>query len=129
MGILRVADPAVVSLLGEFRIPVEKLNAELNREVFAGDAPMTIQDMTLTPHAKRVIDWALKEAKQLGDKVMTNEHFVLGILSEQESFAAQLLLRLGMDADRARRKVFALHGGKAEEYRNRVPAEPPPTEA
>jgi ATP-dependent Clp protease ATP-binding subunit ClpC len=65
-----------------------------------------------TPRAKRVLELSLTEAVQLGQDYVGTEHILLGLLREGDGVAAQVLVWLGADLDRARRQVGQLTSGQ-----------------
>jgi ATP-dependent Clp protease ATP-binding subunit ClpA len=69
-----------------------------------------------TPRAKKVLELASREAKQLGHDYIGTEHILLGLIREGEGVAAQVLVRLGADLNRARQQVIQLlHGHRGRE--------------
>jgi ATP-dependent Clp protease ATP-binding subunit ClpA len=59
------------------------------------------------PEAKRVLEAALVEARDLGHRVLGTEHLLLGILAEGRGPAYDLLLACGLDHATARQAVLA----------------------
>ena len=55
-----------------------------------------------TPRAKKVLKLSLGEAMQLGHHYIGTEHILLSLIREGEGVAAQVLVGLGADLDRAR---------------------------
>jgi hypothetical protein len=66
-----------------------------------------------TPRAKKVLELSLREAGQLGQDYIGTEHILLGLVREGEGVAAQVLVRLGADLNRARQQVIQLLHGQA----------------
>jgi len=66
-----------------------------------------------TPRAKKVLEFALREALQLGHNYIGSEHLLLGLIREGESTAAQILAKLGADLSRVRQLVNQLVSGAA----------------
>ena len=81
--------------------------SEIERQVARGDGRLG-QDMQLTPRAKRVIDLAYDEARQLNNNYIGTEHLLLGLIREGEGLAGRVLAKLGVDLERTRREVMAL---------------------
>ena len=101
-----VAAKALESLdvdLGKVRMEVEKIIG-VGEQIVLGEVPFT-------PRAKRVIELALDEARQLGHNYVGTEHLLLGLIREGEGVAAQVLKNLGVDLESARKQVFKLLGG------------------
>jgi ATP-dependent Clp protease ATP-binding subunit ClpC len=61
-----------------------------------------------TPRAKEVLRLALGEAQGLGHRYIGTEHILLGLISEGEGVAAQVLTGLGADLDGTRELVVQI---------------------
>jgi ATP-dependent Clp protease ATP-binding subunit ClpC len=69
-----------------------------------------------TPRAKKVLELSLREAQQLGHNYIGTEHILLGLIREGSGVAAQVLVKLGADLNRARQQVVQLlHGRPGED--------------
>jgi ATP-dependent Clp protease ATP-binding subunit ClpC len=64
-----------------------------------------------TPRAKKVLELALRESKQLGHNHIGTEHILLGLLREGEGVAAQVLQKLGAELGAVRQQVVKLLSG------------------
>jgi hypothetical protein len=64
-----------------------------------------------TPRAKKVLEYSLREALQLGHHDIGTEHILLGIVREGEGVAAQVLVSLGAELALVRRQVIQLLPG------------------
>jgi ATP-dependent Clp protease ATP-binding subunit ClpC len=64
--------------------------------------------MTLTPRAKRVIDLAYDEARNLNNNYIGTEHLLLGLIREGDGLAGRVLAKLGVELEKARREVMGL---------------------
>ena len=67
-----------------------------------------------TPRAKKVLELSLREALQLGHTYIGTEHILLGLIREGDGVAAQVLVGVGVDLNRARQQVIQLVAGRAE---------------
>ena len=82
------------------------------------------KDMQLTPAAKRVIDFAYEEAKQLRNNYIGAEHLLLGMLREPKGIAQDVLMGLGITVYAARDAVQQLQDeGNARIIEGDKPAE------
>ncbi len=61
-----------------------------------------------TPRAKEVLRLALQEAQGLGHRYIGTEHILLGLISEGEGVAAQVLTGLGVSLDGTRERVVQI---------------------
>jgi len=63
-----------------------------------------------TPRSKKVMEYAMEEARNLSHNYVGTEHLLLGLLREREGVAAQVLTNLGLKLDEVRREVLNLLG-------------------
>jgi hypothetical protein len=68
------------------------------------DKPMQA-DLSRTPRTNAVLSSAMNEALGLGHNYVGTEHLLLGLYQVPAGLAAQILRRLGLDGDAARREV------------------------
>jgi ATP-dependent Clp protease ATP-binding subunit ClpC len=61
-----------------------------------------------TPHAKKALEFALRESMQLGQNYIGTEHILLGLVREGEGVGFQVLQSLGAELDRVRQTVVEL---------------------
>src|SRR5579875_398566 len=107
LGLVRESDSVAARILERMGVSLGRIRSEIERQVSHGDGRPT-QDMQLTPRAKRVIDLAYDEARQLNNNYIGTEHLLLGLIREGEGLAGRVLAKLGVDLERTRREVQAL---------------------
>jgi len=107
LGLIRENDNVAACILGRMEIPLGRIRSEIEGQVTRGDGPLG-SDTMLTPRAKRVIDLAFDEARQLGNNYIGTEHLLLGLIREGEGMAGRVLAKLGVQLERTRREVMAL---------------------
>jgi hypothetical protein len=113
LGLLREPDPLACRILDRLGILPERVRAEIELLVAKGDGTMG-QEMQLTPRAKRVIDLAYDEARQLNNNYIGSEHMLLGLIREAEGLAGRVLLGLGADLEKARQIINDLQSMSAD---------------
>jgi ATP-dependent Clp protease ATP-binding subunit ClpA len=77
-------------------------------EEIIGQGAQAPEHMPFTPRAKKVLELAFREARALGHDYIGTEHILLGLIREGDGVAAQVLVRLGADLNRAREQVIQL---------------------
>lgn len=107
LGLVRENDSVAARILDRMGVSLGRIRSEIERQVTRGDGRLG-QDMQLTPRAKRVIDLAYDEARQLSNNYIGTEHLLLGLIREGEGLAGRVLAKLGVDLDRTRKEVLAL---------------------
>ena len=107
------ADPTVaIVLLEQLGVDVAALYAEMLAQTPRGSG-RTGQDMQLTPRAKRVIDLAYDEARQLKHSHIGTEHLLLGLLRETDGTTFAVLSQFGVTLDAVRLKLPELLADKS----------------
>ena len=66
--------------------------------------------LAFTPHTKRVLEHALREAMQMGQTYISTEHMLLGIVRENEGTAIEVLARMGISGEAVRASLNDLVG-------------------
>src|SRR5688572_15558374 len=107
LGLVRESDSVAARVLEKLGVSLNRIRAEVEKQLPRGDARPS-QDMTLTPRAKRVIDLAYDEARNLNNNYIGTEHLLLGLIREGDGLAGRVLAKLGVDLERTRREVMAL---------------------
>ncbi len=112
LGLVRESDSVAARVLERLGVSLSRIRAEVEKQLPRGDARPS-QDMTLTPRAKRVIDLAYDEARNLNNNYIGTEHLLLGLIREGDGLAGRVLAKLGVDLERARREVGALQDNES----------------
>jgi ornithine carbamoyltransferase len=107
LGTIRDQDNVACRILDRMGVSIARVRKEIERQVTHGDGRLG-QDMQLTPRAKRVIDLAYDEARNLSNNYIGTEHLLLGLIREGEGLAGRVLAKLGVDLERARREIMTL---------------------
>lgn len=105
LGLVRESDSVAARILDRLGVSLQRIRNEIERYATRGEARPS-QEMALTSRAKRVIDLAYDEARQLNNNYIGTEHLLLGLIREGEGLAARVLHKLGVDLERARREVM-----------------------
>ncbi|MBX3114636.1 MAG: ATP-dependent Clp protease ATP-binding subunit [Fimbriimonadaceae bacterium] len=113
LGLVRESDSVAARVLEKLGVGLGKIRAEVEKQLPRGESRPS-QDMTLTPRAKRVIDLAYDEARNLNNNYIGTEHLLLGLIREGDGLAGRVLARLGVELDRARREVMSLQDNEVQ---------------
>ena len=110
LGLAAEGEGVAARALQNMEISLDKVRTEVEKVIGRGDGTPQGQ-IGFTPRAKRVLELAFDEARQLGHTYIGTEHILLGLIREGEGVAAQVLKNLGADLDKVRRQVVDLLGG------------------
>ena len=89
---------------------MRKIRVEVEKIVQSGPDMVTMGKLPQTPRAKKVIEYAIEEARNLNHNYVGTEHLLLGLLREQEGVAAQVLMNLNLKLEEVREEVLNLLG-------------------
>ena len=77
------------------------------RAVFRESLP-TSQEIPFTPETARILQFAIEEADRLKHAYVGTEHLLLGVLREDTSMAASILIARGLRLDEVRNTIVRL---------------------
>lgn len=72
-------------------------------------------EIPFTPRAKRVLEMAVQEGKDIGQNYVGTEHILLALLGEEDGVAIRTIEKLGVDIAQLRSKTLALIKENQEE--------------
>ena len=98
------------TVLKNLDVDIKKLRLEVEKLVKSGPDMVTMGKLPHTPRAKKVIEFAIEEARSLNHNYVGTEHLLLGLLRETEGIAAQVMMNLGLRLEDVRQEVLNLLG-------------------
>jgi ATP-dependent Clp protease ATP-binding subunit ClpC len=113
LGIISEGESLAAKVLETLGVNLAKVRSEV--ESIVGRGGQTVQqEMVFTPRAKRVIELAFEEARQLNHNYIGTEHLLLGLIREGEGVAARVLTNLGVDPAKVRVQTTSLLGAEGQ---------------
>jgi len=121
LGLIKEGSGVAANVLRNLDVDLKKIRLEVEKLVQTGPDMVTMGRLPLTPRARKVIEYATEEARNLNHNYIGTEHLLLGLLREQEGVAAQVLMNLGLKLEEVREEVLNLlgHGSEAAETPDR----------
>ncbi|RLS79400.1 MAG: ATP-dependent Clp protease ATP-binding subunit [Planctomycetota bacterium] len=110
LGLVKEGSGVAANVLKNLDVDLRKIRIEVEKIVQTGPDMVTMGKLPQTPRAKKVIEYAMDEARNLNHNYVGTEHLLLGLLREQEGVAAQVLMNLGMKLEDVRDEVLNLLG-------------------
>ncbi len=110
LGLIHEGEGVAANALESLNISLEAARHQVEEIIGQGHAAPT-GHIPFTPRAKKVLELSLREALQLGHDYIGTEHILLGLISEGEGVAAQVLQQLGAHLNRVRQTVIQLLSG------------------
>ncbi|MFO0956669.1 MAG: ATP-dependent Clp protease ATP-binding subunit [Isosphaeraceae bacterium] len=110
LGLVKEGSGVAANVLKNLDVDLRKIRVEVEKIVQSGPDMVTMGKLPQTPRAKKVIEYAIEEARNLNHNYVGTEHLLLGLLREQEGVAAQVLMNLGLKLEEVREEVLNLLG-------------------
>jgi len=114
LGLVKEGSGVGANVLKNLGVDLHKVRMEVEKLVKPGPDMITMGKLPQTPRAKKVIEYAIEEARNLSHNYVGTEHLLLGLLREHEGVAAQVLMNLGLKLDEVRDEVLNLLGAGVE---------------
>ncbi len=98
LGLVKESSGTGAAILRNRGVDLEKMLLEVEQLLKLKDGPDVVAKGGLpqTPHAIKVIKYAVEEARSLNHDYIGTEHILLGLLRETEGIAAQVLANLSV---------------------------------
>ena len=114
LGLVKEGSGVGATVLKNLDIDLRRVRLEVEKLVKSGPDMVTMGKLPQTPRAKKVIEYAIEEARNLGHNYVGTEHLLLGLLREKDGVAAQVLINLGLKLEEVREEVLNLLGAGVE---------------
>jgi ATP-dependent Clp protease ATP-binding subunit ClpC len=120
LGLVREGEGVAARVLERLGVSLGRVRSELSRQMGNVEShAVGSTRLTLSPKAKKALEYALQEARELNPKLglldfVDTEHLLLGLIREGASSgskAVRLLEGLGVDLERVRKEVMQYLGG------------------
>ncbi|MFC2033274.1 ATP-dependent Clp protease ATP-binding subunit [Chloroflexota bacterium] len=105
LGLVREEEGVASKVLTNLGVGVGKVRSAVEFIIGRGEKPAT-GETGLTLRAKKVIELAIDEARQLGHSYIGTEHLLLGLLREAEGVASSVLDSFSITLERARAETI-----------------------
>jgi DNA-binding transcriptional regulator YhcF (GntR family) len=111
LGLLLEGEGLATTVLARLSTDPDEIRQRVEQSVVRGKAvlaPGAVPNLPYTAKAKKVLEFALAEAREQKHGRVDTEHLLLGLLREGRGLAAQMLNQLGVTLEGARRETLRL---------------------
>ena len=116
LGLVREGEGVAAAVIHSLAIDPDEIIQAVKDTVKKGKPQRgTGPDLPYTSRAKKVLEFAMSEARELNHSYVGTEHLLLGILREEKGIGAQVLIDTGITIDEARSEVLRLLGTDASQ--------------
>ncbi|NQU77042.1 MAG: AAA family ATPase, partial [Planctomycetes bacterium] len=110
LGLVKEGSGVGANVLKNLGVDLHKVRMEVEKLVKSGPDMVTMGKLPQTPRAKKVIEFAIEEARALNHNYVGTEHMLLGLLREEDGVAARVLMNLQLKLNDVREEVLHLLG-------------------
>src|SRR2546426_542959 len=113
LGLIREGEGVAAAVLTNLNVDLEEIQQKIEETVKKGKAAAAAgPDLPYTSRAKKVLELAMSEARELNHSYVGTEHLLLGLLREEKGIAAQVLTDAGVNLEQARAETLRLLGSE-----------------
>src|SRR3954451_4219597 len=111
LGLIREGEGVAATVLQNLSVELDEIQQKIEETVKKGKAAQTTgPDLPYTSRAKKVLELAMSEARELNHSYVETEHLLLGLLREEKGIAAQVLTDAGVNLEAARAETLRILG-------------------
>jgi len=126
LGLVKEGSGVGANVLKNLEVDLRRARLEVEKLVKPGPEMVTMGKLPLTPRAKKVIGYAMEEARGLNHNYVGTEHLLLGLLREHDGIAAQVLRNLGVKLEAVRDESLDMLGASLPPYVSESTEQGPP---
>ena len=124
LGLIREGEGVAATVLQNLSVELDELEQVINDVVRKGTSPdPTRPDLPYTSRAKKVLELAMAEAREVNHSYVGTEHLLMGLLREEKGIAAQVLIDAGVTVDAARAEMLRILGTETPRATPRPPVQ------
>ncbi|HET9134018.1 MAG TPA: ATP-dependent Clp protease ATP-binding subunit [Gemmatimonadales bacterium] len=122
LGLIREGEGVAAQVLQNLSVDLDEIQQKIEETVKKGKAAAAAgPELPYTSRAKKVLELAMMEARELNHSYVGTEHLLLGLLREEKGIAANVLTDAGISLEQARAETLRLLGSDLSS------SSPPPT--
>ncbi len=110
LGLIKEGDGVAAAVLTKLNVDLEQIHERVEEAVRKGKATIALGELPYTSRAKKVLEFAMAEARELNHSYVGTEHLLLGLLREEKGIAAQVLNSLSVTLEETRAETLKVLG-------------------
>jgi ATP-dependent Clp protease ATP-binding subunit ClpC len=112
LGLIREGEGVAAAVLSNMNVDLDAVHEGVEESVRPGKATIALGELPYTSRAKKVLEYAMAEARELNHSYVGTEHLLLGLLREEKGIAAQVLNSLGVTLEETRSETLRILGSE-----------------
>ena len=97
-------------MLKSLNVDLRNVRKQVEKLIRSAPDAVTMGKLPQTPRAKKVIEYAIAEARELNHNYVGTEHLLLGLIRDHDGVAGQVLGELGLTSEIVRAEIANLLG-------------------
>jgi ATP-dependent Clp protease ATP-binding subunit ClpC len=110
LGLIREGEGVAAAVLTNLNVDLDQIHERVEESVRKGKATIALGELPYTSRAKKVLEFAMAEARDFNHSYVGTEHLLLGLLREEKGIAAQVLNSLGVSLEDGRAETLKVLG-------------------
>jgi ATP-dependent Clp protease ATP-binding subunit ClpC len=110
LGLIREGEGVAAAVLTNLSVDLDQIHERVEESVRKGKATIALGELPYTSRAKKVLEFAMAEARDFSHSYVGTEHLLLGLLREEKGIAAQVLNSLDVTLEEARAETLKVLG-------------------
>jgi ATP-dependent Clp protease ATP-binding subunit ClpC len=110
LGLIREGEGVAAAVLTNLNVDLDQIHERVEESVRKGKATIALGELPYTSRAKKVLEFAMAEARDFSHSYVGTEHLLLGLLREEKGIAAQVLNSLDVTLEEARAETLKVLG-------------------
>jgi len=116
-GVIKDGGGIAVAIIHKTGTDLTQLKKELEKNLPRSSSSLIIGDIPFTSRAKKILEFAVEEARSLNHNYIGTEHLLLGLLKEKEGVACRILNGFGVYFDDVKQRIIEMFKEPAETAR------------
>ena len=107
-GVIKDGGGIAVAIIHKTGTDLTQLKKELEKNLPRSSSSLIIGDIPFTSRAKKILEYAVEEARSLNHNYIGTEHLLLGLLKEKEGVACRILNGFGVYFDDVKEQIVEM---------------------
>ena len=107
-GVIKDGGGIAVAIIHKTGTDLTQLKKELEKNLPRSSSSLIIGDIPFTSRAKKILEFAVEEARSLNHNYIGTEHLLLGLLKEKEGVACRILNGFGVYFDNVKEQIVEM---------------------
>ena len=107
-GVIKDGGGIAVAIIQKAGTDLTQLKKELEKNLPRSSSSLIIGDIPFTSRAKKILEFAVEEARSLNHNYIGTEHLLLGLLKEKEGVACRILNGFGVYFDDVKERIIEM---------------------